>query len=43
MKRNLKRAQFAPFSFEEEEEEDKEDKDEEDKEGLTPSFSHRRI
>ena len=46
LKRNLKRAQFAPFSFEEEEEEDKEDKedkDEEDKEGLTPSFSHRRI
>ena len=46
LKRNLKRAQFAPFSREEEEEEDKEDKedkDEEDKEGLTPSFSHRRI
>ena len=43
LKRNLKRAQFAPFSFEEEEEEDKEDNEEEDKEGLTPSFSHRRI
>ena len=28
---------------EEEDKEDKEDKDEEDKEGLTPSFSHRRI